>query len=210
MQNMTVDCLFQKECNLTEIRREWPRSMDHETEVIILKKFLASLLFVRDPVEADVLLVPALAATVANRRLDGTGCLIHGECKNDWFEQLKGELHYIDDDGNGNKKPHLFLGTQDADFNHRVIIDYVTQKPNAHVISYGSGNPSETLVVPSVDVDPRRQPRNYLTAKLQVWRNANFSSWPILESVILTALGLLLSWWTTMEQNKYGHLTMPK
>jgi hypothetical protein len=156
MYNMTVDCLFLKECTDGEIQEHWPRSMDHEAEVVILRKFIASLHFVQDPNEADLFIVPALTATATNHRLDGTGCLVYGKCKDAWFEKLNETLHFID-----NGKPHLFFGTQDVDFNHQTIKEYVLQKPNCHVISYGAGNPSETLVVPSLDVNPRRQPRNW-------------------------------------------------
>lgn len=131
---------------------------DYEAEAIILRKFLASLSFTENPEEADMILVPALAVTVANTRWYGMpnhqGCRNDGLCEDHWFKAVFKEVE-------GLKRSFKLKST--VRFVYTASIDTamlhtsfarLLRDESSILLSYGNGG----MVIPSLNNDLRVQP----------------------------------------------------
>lgn len=138
-----VDCITQI-CDLEFLGKGGFQYTDYMAEVIIFKKLLASLNFVKDIKDADLVLVPLLGvSSVIN------GCRNGGRCRNEWFLDLNTE---IEQKSNSSKK-HLYLASQDSSQNHNVVRTWA-QSQNNMVVNYGP----QGFVVPSLNSDVSLQP----------------------------------------------------
>jgi len=142
-----VDCIT-KICDLETILRGGFQYTDHMAEVIIFKKLLASLHFVKDIEDADMVLVPLLGVSFIIQCRNG------GRCQNNWFSNLTAE---IEQKSNKTKK-HLFLASQDFSQNHAVVRSWGLSQI---LVNYGP----QGLVVPSLNSDASLQPSNWQGCK---------------------------------------------
>lgn len=117
-------------------------------EVIIFKKLLASLHFVKDIEDADMVLVPLLGVSFIIQCRNG------GSCQNNWFSNLTAEIEQKSD----KTKKHLFLASQDFSQNHAVVRSWGLSKI---LVNYGP----QGLVVPSLNSDASLQPSNWQGCK---------------------------------------------
>jgi hypothetical protein len=139
--------------------------VDHAAEPIVLSKLLSAVNTVKNPDEADMILVPAFLTMV------GAGkCRNHLACKDDWYNDLFKRLIYID-----SGKPHIFISTQDWNQNHRRIRALYNNQ-NAFVINYGPNG----LIVPSLNP----------SIKLQPFYNTTFTNWATREFFLLSNFGV--------------------
>jgi len=123
-------------------------NIDHFAEVVILRKFLASLDFVQDVDDADLILVPALPSLHVSLR-----CWNFGLCANKWYEELKERIELFQP---SHTKKFLYLATQDSSQNHKSIISLM-EDPNNFILTLGASG----LVVPSLNTMKEMQPKHY-------------------------------------------------
>ena len=97
----SVDCLLNS-CDAETILKYGIQYTDYLSELIIFRKLLGSLQFVRNLRDADLVLVPALGVTPIART-----CRHRGSCWNDKAQELD---IYIKENSDLTKK-HLFLAT---------------------------------------------------------------------------------------------------
>jgi len=128
---------------------------DYRAEVVILQKLLASLNFVDDINDADLVLVPALPM-VKTARLKGKsagGCRNHGRCADQWFAELEIELRKLNPKL---PKKYLYLATQDESQNHKFYIERQSDR-NSIIVTLGPNG----LVVPSLNPIQELQPKYF-------------------------------------------------
>lgn len=99
-----MDCLLNA-CAGDDIKLGGRGYIDYSAEVIILKKLLGSLHFVKNIKDADLILVPVLHVTTIQYPI---GCRSFGKCKNAWYSELANLLKEKSDP----TKKHLFLSSQ--------------------------------------------------------------------------------------------------
>ena len=128
------------------------QEVDYQAEVIILKKLLASLNFVDDIDDANLVLIPALAVTAINFE-----CRYKGVCAKNWFQDLDEE---ISKNRPSLPKKYLYLATQDHSQNHARIMDK-SFEPNNIVVTLGPQETGRDVIVPSLNPMKDFQPKNW-------------------------------------------------
>lgn len=124
---------------------------DYKAEIIIFKKLLASLYFVRNIEDADLVWVPILGAAHVVNGMKVGACKTFISCKGEWFGMLSLEVEKRSDPS----KKHLYLASRDFSRTH-PFLQQQHEKGNI-VVSLGP----RSLVVPSLNSETRLQPSHF-------------------------------------------------
>lgn len=100
-----LDCLT-KACDGPTLVRGGKQYTDYMAEIIIFRKLLASLHFVKDIQDADLIFVPVLGSSTYHANLGA--CKHPQTCHDDWYGEL---VSFIEKNSDATKK-HLFLNSQ--------------------------------------------------------------------------------------------------